>query len=53
MVAAALGAHDDAFGWLAACREERDCRLFWLPVRPFFDPLKGDPRFQALVPTVR
>jgi TolB-like protein/Flp pilus assembly protein TadD len=53
MVAAALGARDEAFAWLAACREERDCRLFWLPVPPFFDALADDPRFHELVRGLR
>jgi TolB-like protein/Flp pilus assembly protein TadD len=49
MVSAALGARDEAFGWLEVCREERDSRLFWLPVRPLFDGLRDDPRFEAFV----
>jgi TolB-like protein/Flp pilus assembly protein TadD len=53
MVAAALGATDEAFDLLATCREQRDCRLFWLPVRPFFDPLRDDPRFDRLVAELR
>ncbi len=49
MVSAALGARDEAFRWLDLCREEHDSRLFWLPVRPLFDGLRGDPRFEELL----
>jgi len=53
MVASALGARDEAFEWLAVCLEQRDSRLFWLPVRPFFDGLRDDPRFDRFVRQVK
>jgi len=47
---AALGEKDDAFNLLDRAYNER--RLFLLKVDPLYDPLRDDPRFQALVKKV-
>jgi hypothetical protein len=43
---------DAAFSWLDRCLDERDSRLFWLRIRPFFDELRGDARFDELLSRV-
>ena len=44
-----LGVHDRAIEWLQTAADERDGLLPWLMVFPPFDPLRSDPRFQALL----
>jgi tetratricopeptide (TPR) repeat protein len=44
-----LGDNDQAFAWLERAYEEQSNILIYLKVYPFFDPLRGDPRFQDLV----
>ncbi|MGH2396815.1 MAG: tetratricopeptide repeat protein [bacterium] len=44
-----LGDREQAFTWLERAAEERSNITLWVKVHPFFDPLRGDPRFQALV----
>jgi serine/threonine-protein kinase len=44
-----LGDKEQAFAWLAKAVEERNRLAFEIKVNPIFDPLRGDPRFQALV----
>jgi len=46
---AALGDSDQACAWLEKAYEERSLVLANLKVDPGFDPLRTDPRFQALV----
>jgi DNA-binding winged helix-turn-helix (wHTH) protein/TolB-like protein len=46
---AALGRSDEAIALLERCYAVRDDRLVWLKVEPFFDSLRGDPRFQELL----
>ena len=45
-----LGLRDDdkAMDWLEKAYEERSWWLGWLKMEPMFDPLRSDPRFQAL-----
>jgi TolB-like protein/Flp pilus assembly protein TadD len=40
-----LGDKDEAFLWMGRAAEERSNILQFLRVHPFFDPLRGDPRF--------
>ena len=44
-----LGDNDQAFAWLERGYEEQSNILIYLKVFPFFDPLRGDPRFAALL----
>jgi len=42
-----LGDKEEAFKWLERAAEERSNITQFLKVHPFFDPLRGDPRFAA------
>jgi len=44
-----LGDNEQAFAWLERAYKEQASILQWLKVHPFFDPLRGDPRFADLV----
>ena len=46
---AMLGDVDEAFFWLERSISERNLMVNWLKVAPRFDPLRSDPRFQALL----
>jgi DNA-binding winged helix-turn-helix (wHTH) protein/TolB-like protein/Tfp pilus assembly protein PilF len=46
---AALGDKDQAFAWLQKAYDERDDRLMFLKVDPFWDSLRSDPRYAILV----
>jgi tetratricopeptide (TPR) repeat protein len=46
---ATLGDIDRAFRWLEHAFEGRETFLVWLKVDPELDPLRGDPRFDALI----
>jgi eukaryotic-like serine/threonine-protein kinase len=48
-VHARLGNFDRAFHWLDQAVSERSTRLLWLRVDPRADPLRGDPRFDAVL----
>jgi len=46
----ALGDKDQALDWLEKAAQERGLTYFnFIKVDPFLDPLRGDPRFEALV----
>ena len=45
---AGMGDVEAAFDALERCLVERDCHLFWLDFVPFFDAMRGDPRFADL-----
>ena len=44
-----LGDKDQAFAWLEKGYQQRDFWLTFIQGEPTFDPLRADPRFQALV----
>ena len=44
-----LAEYDQAFVWLERAYEERSGILQFLKVHPFFDPVRGDPRFAGLL----
>jgi TolB-like protein/DNA-binding winged helix-turn-helix (wHTH) protein/Tfp pilus assembly protein PilF len=44
-----LGDKEEAFAWLERSIEERSKIIQFLKVQPFFDPLRGDPRFAAFL----
>ena len=44
-----LGDNEQAFAWLAKVADERNWFAFQIKVNPILDPLRGDPRFEALV----
>jgi TolB-like protein/DNA-binding winged helix-turn-helix (wHTH) protein len=45
----ALGDKDQTFAWLEKSYSEHSTALTSLKVNPIYDPLRGDPRFQALL----
>lgn len=45
----ALGARDAALSWLERAYEERDTTLALLKIYPAYDPVRSDPRFQAVL----
>ncbi len=49
MVYTGLGDRDEAFTWFAKAFNERCEYLVYLPTDPMADPLRGDPRFGALL----
>jgi serine/threonine protein kinase/tetratricopeptide (TPR) repeat protein len=44
-----LGARDEAFEWLERSFQERSGLMMFLKVYPIVDPLRNDPRFDALL----
>jgi TolB-like protein/Flp pilus assembly protein TadD len=44
-----LGDKNETFKWLDKAVNERDDRLIYLAVEPMADPIRSDPRFQALL----
>jgi pentatricopeptide repeat protein len=44
-----LGDNEQAFAWLERAYQEKAEILQYLKVHPFFDPLRGDPRFANLI----
>ncbi len=48
-VHAKLGDIDEAFAWLDKAYEQRAINLLWIETQPWFDPLRSDPRFRALL----
>jgi hypothetical protein len=43
------GKHDQALDWLEIAFQEKMQNLIYLNVQPKWDPLRDDPRFQALI----
>ncbi|HKY31761.1 MAG TPA: protein kinase [Candidatus Polarisedimenticolia bacterium] len=48
-VAAAMGDKDKAFHWLGKAVEQRAGNVVWLKSQPWYEPLRSDPRFAALL----
>ncbi len=48
-IEAALGDTDAAFASLERAWQQRAVNLLWIKVSPWFDPLRGDPRFEDLL----
>ena len=46
---AALGETDHAFEWLQTAYDTRSDHLLHLNISPYYDNLRADPRFQALL----
>ena len=44
-----LGDNERAIAWLERAYKEQSSIIQYLKVHPFFDPLRGDPRFADLV----
>lgn len=44
-----LGENEEAFTWLEEAYKEHSNILQWLKVHPYFDPIRGDPRFKDLL----
>ena len=44
-----LGRHEEALRWLRRAVDERDCHALFAGAEMRFAPLRGDPRFQALL----
>ena len=47
-----LGEKEKALDWLEKAFEEQDSVCWYLKVDPIYDPLRGEPRFQALLKKV-
>ena len=45
----ALGENDQGFAWLERAIEERDFLLIWIKISPFYNGVRSDPRFKALL----
>ena len=52
-VYAGLDDHDRALDWLEASFEDRNSYLPSIALEPFYDPLRDEPRFKALVARMR
>lgn len=52
-LAAAQGRIDDAFRILESARDRRSQNLLWIAVDPRVDPLRKDPRFTALMRSIK
>jgi hypothetical protein len=44
-----MGDKEQALRWLEEGFSERSTALVWLKVDPAYDPLRSEPRFQALL----
>ena len=53
LVYLAIGNKEEALRWLEHSYADRDgANLGWINVEPILDPLRGEPRFEALVQKV-
>ena len=44
-----LGDKDNAFKWLEVLYKEKDDRILYLKISPFYDRLRDDPRYKSLI----
>lgn len=44
-----LGRQEEAVRWLERAYDERDVALVWLYKHPWYDPVRSNPRFQAIL----
>jgi hypothetical protein len=44
-----LGENEEGWKWLEKAYDERSFFLTWLKVSPFYDNIRSDPRFQAML----
>jgi TolB-like protein/DNA-binding winged helix-turn-helix (wHTH) protein/Flp pilus assembly protein TadD len=44
-----LGDREEAFLWLERCAQEQSNLMQFVKVHPFFDSMRGDPRFDAMI----
>jgi serine/threonine protein kinase/tetratricopeptide (TPR) repeat protein len=44
-----LGDNNKGFAWLEQAVEERDFLLIWIKVSPYYNSVRGEPRFKALL----
>ncbi len=44
-----LEEYDNAFAWMERAIDERDSIIIPIKTYPFFDPMRADPRFAALL----
>jgi TolB-like protein len=49
MIYAQMGEIDTAFEWLDKAYEDHEVEMIWLKVEPPFDPIRSDPRWQAML----
>jgi hypothetical protein len=49
MISMGLGRHDAALEWMARAADERQVVYYIPSVDPIDDPVRADPRFQALL----
>jgi hypothetical protein len=47
-----LGERDSAFAWLERARDQRETVALFFKMDPWYDSLRGDPRFALLVSEV-
>jgi len=43
-----MGDHEMALNWLERAWNEHDSHILWIRGSPLYDPLRGNPRFQAI-----
>ena len=48
-----LGDYPQALAWLERAVNERSSLIVWMKVEPMFDPVRRDPKFQALLERMR
>jgi hypothetical protein len=52
MIYAQTGETNKAFEWLERSYRDHEVEMYWLKVEPPFEPLRGDPRYKAMLDKV-